>query len=84
MRVSKWAEELLNQVNHATSVLLSTTPVLQHARLLATSHPLLMAVTYASVSPASMGPLRIWLPSRLGSALLKISCVKRCRPSLRG
>ena len=30
--------------------------------------PLLMAVTYASTSPASMGPVRIWLPSRLGCA----------------
>ena len=47
-------------------------------------HPLLMALTYASVRPASMGPLRIWEPSRLGCALEKMICVRRCRPSLRG
>ena len=29
-----------------------------------------------------MGPLRIWVPSRLGCALLKMIWVRRCSPSL--
>lgn len=50
----------------------------------APTHPLLMASTYAWASPASMGPFRIWEPSRLGCALLKMRWVRRCSPSLHG
>lgn len=46
--------------------------------------PSFRACTYASVRPASTGPVIIWGPTRLGCALEKISLVSASTPTLEG
>ena len=42
--------------------------------------PWLMASTYWVASTASMGPVMLWLPRRLGSARAKMTLVSRSSP----